>query len=226
MSAKPPFRRFWIRILPDGSALPQFDPETGKYCGYEEYLQPVAQILFLPITPLLAERIRSHGDMAEASGLKPLAFDILPGSEVRFHRTGTMRLKPMKICGFCEAEFDTSINICPRCLAKNQWYCSKCDELKEVPIVDFELQNDKGERRIVRIPPALWGFAPDVIEQITGRWVIRATHERCPDCEKTDPRGVRQIRCVGDFYEEKLFTSYCLEIDGQKHIILDYKLRH
>ncbi len=223
MPAQPTFRRFWIRILPDGSALPQFHPRTGKYCGYEEYLKPVAQILFFPVTPRLAELIGSQGDMAEASNLKPLAFDVLPGAELQFHRVGTVRLEPKRICGFCEAEFDISLNVCPRCLAKNQWYCGKCDELKKTPIVDFELQNPEGERRSVRIPPALWDYAPDVVRQITGNWRIRATHERCPDCEATDPRGVRQIRCVGDFCEEKLYTHYVLTIDGQKHIIMDYK---
>lgn len=223
MPAQPTFRRFWIRILPDGSALPQFDPEIGKYCGYEEYLKPVAQILFFPVTPRLADLIRSQGDMAEASDLKPLAFDVPPGSEMEFHRAATVRLNPKCICGFCEAEFDSSLRECPRCLAKNRWYCGKCDELKETPIVDFELQNSEGEKRTVRIPPALWDYAPDVVQQIPGKWCIKAAHERCPDCEATDPRGVKTIRCIGDFCEEKLFTHYVLTIDGQKHIIMDYR---
>jgi hypothetical protein len=225
MPAQPAFRRFWVRILPDGSALPQFDPRTGKYCGFEEYLKPVAQVLFFPVTPRLAGLIRSQGDVAEASDLMPLTFDISPGTEIEFHRVGTVHLKPKMICGFCEAEFDISEKVCPRCLAKNQWYCGKCDELKEIPIVDFELLNAAGEKRIVHIPPALWDYVPDVIRQIPGRWYLRAAHERCPDCEKVDPRGVRRIQCVGEFCEEKLYTHYVLDFNGERHIIMDYKLR-
>jgi hypothetical protein len=222
--AQPTFRRFWIRIRPDGSALPQFDPRTGKYCGFEKYPGAVAQILFFPITPRLAELIKTHGDVAEASNLRPLTFDILPGSTTsgNLYRVGNLRLEPKRICGFCEAEFDVTLKVCPRCLAKNQWYCGKCDELKENPIVDFELQNKYGDKRTIRIPPALWDYAPDVVRQIGG-WGIKGAHERCPDCEKTDPRGVRTIRCVGDFCEEKLFTHYVLTFEGEKHIIMDYR---
>jgi hypothetical protein len=220
--AQPTFRRFWVRILPDGSAIPQFDPRTGKYCGYEAYPGSVAQILFYPITPRLAELIKKQGDIAQASGLRPLAFDVLPGSMAPMHRVGKLRLEPKRICGFCEAEFDAALRVCPRCLAKNQWYCGKCDELKETPIIDFELQNSDGDERIIRIPPALWEYAPDIVRQI-GEWGIKGTRERCPDCEATDPRGVRTIRCLGDFCEEKLFTHYILVIDDEKHIIMDYR---
>jgi hypothetical protein len=92
--------------------------------------------------------------------------------------------------------------------------------------VDFELLNAAGEERIVHIPPALWDYVPDVVRQIPGRWYLRATHERCPDCEKVDPRGVRPIRCVGEFCEEKLYTHYVLDFNGERHIIMDYKLEH
>jgi hypothetical protein len=226
---QPKFRRFWIRILPNGAALPQFDHITGKYCGYETYRGLVAQILFYPVTPRLASLITKQGDVAEASNLRSLMFDISPGVPHEFHRVGNLHLDPMRICGLCEAEFDPSLRKCPRCLAKNQWYCGKCDELKETPIVDFELQNKDGDKRTIRIPPALWSHAHDVVKQIPG-WGIKSVHERCPDCEKTDPRGVRSIKCVGDFTNERIFTHYELTIGGQKHIVLDYsvnsELRH
>ena len=220
--AQPTFRRFWIRILPDGSAIPQFDPRTGKYCGFETYPGSVAQILFYPVTPRLAELIKKQGDVAQASALRPLAFDILYGSTASMHRVGKLRLEPKRICGYCEAEFDASLRVCPRCLAKNQWYCGKCDALKEIPIIDFELQNKDGDERTIRIPPALWEYAPKIVRQIGG-WGIKGIRERCPDCEATDPRGVRTIRCLGDFCEEKLLTYYALTIGREKHIIMDYR---
>jgi len=187
--AQPTFRRFWIRVLPDGSALPQFDPETGKYCGFESYPGQVAQIIFMAITPLLAEKIQANGDRAEPSQLPCLTFDVPPGTKADFHRAGSLRLEPMHVCGFCEAEFAPELDTCPRCLAKNRWYCGACDALIENPIVDH-----------------------------------KARQVRCPACEATNPRGLRGIRRIGDYAEEKLFTHYVLTIGNERHIILDYKL--
>jgi len=229
--AQPTFRRFWIRILPDGRAVPQFDPATGKYCGFEEYKDPVAQVLFYPVSPGLAEKIRAQGDKAEPSNLPVLAFEAPPGSSLAMHRVGMLRYDLMHVCGFCEAEFSWELDICPRCLAKNHWYCGKCDELKHRPIIDLELQapdpaeSDAGLTRWIRIPPALWSNASDIVRNIPGRWGLKSAQVRCPECELELPRGLRQIRCIGQFYDEKLLTHYVLEIDGHRHIILDCKLR-
>jgi hypothetical protein len=188
--ARPTFRRFWVRTLPDGSAKPQFDPRTGQYCGYEKYAGPVAQIHFLPITPRLEQLIHAHKDQAEASGLPRLTFDIPPGVGSDMYRKATLMLFSRRICGFCEAEFDSSVDVCPRCMAKNQWYCGACDAVVEKPIIDHE-----------------------------------AKQVRCPTCEGTLPRGLRQIQCLGDFCEEKLFTHYILAFGKERHIILDYKIK-
>lgn len=223
--AQPTFRRFWIRVLPDGSAIPQFDPHTGKYCGYESYGGPVAQILFYPVSPQLAELIRAQGDLAEASGLKLLVFDIPPGEKADMHREGTLRLDPMHICGFCELEFGPDVGACPRCLAANKWYCGRCDALKEDPLIELELQNRAGGKRLIRIPYTLLGFASDVVHQIPGPWGIKGYHARCPDCENTMPWGLKPVPCIGDFCEERHFTHYVLIIGNERHIIVDYKLR-
>jgi hypothetical protein len=184
--ARPTFRRFWIKILPDGTADSQFDPFTGRTT--EKYSGPAAQVLFYPITPKLAELIKSNGDQAEASHLKPLVFDIPPGGEYKFHRTGKLRYDLQHICGFCEAEFSSDLDVCPRCLAKNQWYCGACDELKPEPLI-------------------VDGVA------------------RCPECEgRGEPRGLKRVQCIGEFYSERLFTNYFLEVSGKKHLILDYKI--
>lgn len=168
--------------------MPQFDPQSGKYCGYETYDGPVAQILFRAVTPRLAEQIASQKDVARASQLAALDFEVPPGVKAELYRKGTLMLFPRHICGFCEAEFSADVSVCPRCLAKNQWYCGTCDCLIEDPVID----------RIKR--------------QI-----------RCPTCERTDPRGVRQIQCIGEFSDEKIFTHYILSIGNERHIILDYK---
>jgi hypothetical protein len=224
--AQPTFRRLWIKVLPNGSALPQFEPATGKDHGCGEYVGPVAQIHFYPITESLAEKIRARGDKAEASRLPGLSFDILPGSDVEFNRVGALRIDYEKGCNFCGCEFDPSLRQCPRCLAQVEWYCSKCDELKPVPIIDFLITNKLGMVKIVKIPPALYEFAEQVIDNIGyGEWVLSDFQARCPECEKTDPRGVRRIKCIEPTAEERLFTHYHLKINGQKHLIMDYKVR-
>lgn len=187
--ARPTFRRFWVRILPDGSALPQFDPYTGKYCGFESYSGQVAQIVFMGITPQLAEKIRANGDLAEPTQLPNLTFEVPPGTKADLYRTGTLQLMPMRVCGFCSAEFAPGLDTCPRCLARNHWYCEACDKLVENPIIDYENQQ-----------------------------------VRCPVCEKTVPCGLRGIRRIEHFVDEKLFTHYVLTIGEERHIILDYRL--
>ena len=223
MSAEPPFRRFWVRIKPDGSAIPQFDPKTGNYCAFEDYPNPVAQIIFLPVSPRLAELMQSQGNKAEASTLKTLEFEVPPGATAHMHRVGTYRLQPMMVCGFCELEYDLDIEICPRCMAKNQFYCSKCDSLKPDPIIDTILIDSGGVIRIIRIAPSLQKWAWKIAEQLPGGWTFRDVQARCPDCEATDPRGLKVIQCVGQFTKEFLHTHYILEIDSERHIILDYR---
>ncbi len=232
---RPTFRRFWIRILPDGRAIPQFDPVTGKYCGFEDFQEPVAQVLFYPVTRGLAEKIQARGDRAEASNLPILSFEALPGSSISMHRAGTLRYDLRQICGFCEAEFEPELGECPRCLAKSRWYCSKCDELKLQPIIDLELQKpdpsalpseeDGVLTKWVRLPAALEYAIGAIVRNIPGRWGLKGAQVRCPDCEQTEPRGLRLAQRLEQFYDERLFTHYALEIDGHRHVILDYKLR-
>ncbi len=229
--AQPTFRRFWIRILPDGRAISQFDPSTGKYCGFEEFRDPVAQVLFYPITPGLAEKIQAQGDKAEASCLPVLSFEALPGASIEMHRVGILRYDLRQICGFCEAEFEPELDVCPRCMAKNQWYCGKCDDLKPRPIIDLELQAPDPSAskavltRWVLIPAALEASAGEIARNLPGPWGLKSVQVRCPECEQVLPWGLKRIQCIGQFYDEKLFTHYILELEAERHIILDYTLR-
>lgn len=222
--AKPCFRRFWVIVRPDGSAEPQFDPITGKSREIGVDLGPVAQILFFPITPVLAEKIRANGDEAEASNFPVLTFMVPPGKPVKFHRLGDVRLDPVQVCGFCKAVFDDSAEECPRCLAKVSYYCGKCDSLKMEPLVDFVIQNRGRLKKKIRIVNALHRYAWKVIENIPGGWQLVDAQLRCPDCEATMPRGLKTIPCIQHALDERIFIYYHLELDGIKHIILDYKL--
>lgn len=221
--AQPTFRRQWTKILPDGTAKPQFEGDgTDHQC--EDYTGPVAQILFHPISPDLAEKIKSHGDVAEASNLKPLEFDVPPGAEVKFYRTGMLRLDPVSYCGFCGAVYDYEIDECPRCLALNQWYCGKCDSLQKKPILDTILATPEKEQKIIKIVPHLQKWAWKIAENLPGKWGFYSVQARCPECEKTDPRGLKLVECTGKMQSEEIFTFYDLQIGSERHRILDYKL--
>ncbi len=149
MESRPVFKRIWIKVLPDGVALPQFDPFTGEEHLWNEYEGPLAQVLFVPMTQGLAQKMAQHGNLAGPSKLPPIAIDIPPGATVHYERLSKVMLDLTKICGFCEAEFEPEIDECPRCLAKNQWYCSTCDTVKFDPIIDKE----KGQVRCRKCEP-------------------------------------------------------------------------
>jgi hypothetical protein len=222
--ARPLFRRFWIKILPNGSAVSQFDPFTGKSQEIGSYNTPCAQILFYPMSSSLAQKIRSNGDTAEASNLPLLTFDIPPDGTFKFERIGTLRLDLRTICGYCELEYSADLPECPRCLAKDQWLCVACGKLISNPIVSLQLQGAEGIPKWIQIVPALKGFEGEIIHNLPGKWGLKTVQVRCPECEKTIPRGLKLHKCTANCYEEHLYTRYNLIIDGKKHIILDYKI--
>ena len=228
-SVQPTFRRYWIKILPSGEALPQFDPLTGVEHQWQEYTGPLAQVLFLPMTPALAARIQAAGkNLAEASTLKALSFDVLPGEEVLYHRVGKVKWDTKQICGLCEAEFNLGLTECPRCLAKNQWYCSKCDELKHSPIAELILEDPlaEGVYKRFRIASHL-ALQPyslgKILQELPYKWPMKGVQIRCPECEKVEQRGLNQIRCIAEFMSFRHFMSHDLTIGGVMHIIIDYK---
>lgn len=220
--ARPTFRRFWIKILPDGRALPQFDPNTGKSHEAGDYSGPLAQLVFYPVTANLAQKIKSNQDQAEKSNLPVLIFEFDPGDDVKFFRVGTLRKDDVTICGLCGAILDWGTHECPRCLARVQWYCSKCDTLK-TPIIDTIVISEEGDVKSIKIVPALQSKAWKIVEQLPGLWRFKDIQARCPDCEKTDPRGLKFVECLFQGCAEVLYTHYVLEVNGKKTLILDYK---
>lgn len=221
--AKPIFRRFWVKIRPDGTAIPQFDPKDGKSREVGTDLVPLASLIFHPVTPILAERIKSNGDYAEPSDLPILSFDFLPGDKIEFNRVGSLRIDPVKVCGFCGAEFDWDSEECPRCLSRIKWYCPECDELKE-PLIDTLIVSPEEVVRAIKIVPALQKWAWKIVEQLPGKWGFHDIQARCPDCEKNDPRGLLPVQCIASTGAERLYTYYDLRINGKLHRILDYRL--
>jgi hypothetical protein len=202
MESKPVFRRFWVKVLPDGRAMPQFDPFSGAEHLWHEYDGPLAQVLFLPMTPTLAEKLKQHGNRGGPSKLPQVVIDIPPGSTVHYERRGRAQFDLTKICGFCEAEFDPDLKECPLCLAKNQWYCSVCDTIKFEPLyVRNSTCNEECQRSCTGCPSA---------------------QVRCPECEAKEPHGLNTIHCLGEFYEGRNFFTTILDVDGTRHLIINY----
>jgi hypothetical protein len=207
--AQPNFRRYWLKILPDGSGRPEFEPDTGKYHNWRDYTGPVKKVLLVPVTPDLAQKIKSTGDLAEPSSLPILEYDVEPVRElidiwdadnlgtplpsaIYFRRDGRLQYILHYFCSSCRLQFDLDKGslICPRCQAKNEWYCGKCESIVDRPIVFFD------------------GV------------------QRCPVCEiKGKPHGCRRIKTIVSFYEERLTYWRILEINGNRHILLDLMVR-
>jgi hypothetical protein len=126
----PIFKRYWTKILPDGSKQSMFG-DDGTYNLWKDDIQ-ADKIFFEPIT-LNDEvrKIKSKGSLAETNKLPRLEFDV-KGREVKYHRTQITRVIPHAICTFCGSELNEGVElVCPCCLGRNWFYCDKCDELKD-----------------------------------------------------------------------------------------------
>lgn len=85
----PPLKYFWIAWYNDGTALSQFDPETGEEIGFLEVDLPrVVKFGWYPFTPKLAELVRKKGILAVVDPqAKPLEVHLNPRrSLVAFRR--------------------------------------------------------------------------------------------------------------------------------------------
>lgn len=108
-------------------------------------------------------------------------------------------------------------------MAKIEWYCGECDKLKK-PLIDTILVNSSKDTRMIKIVPALQKWAWKIAEQLPGHWEFHDIQARCPDCEKTNPRGLKTVECVANAGIESLYTHYVLIVNGKKTLILDYKI--
>lgn len=236
---KPLFRRYWVKILPDGSAISQFDPD-GKYTQWHDNI-PAKRIMFLPFSLEFAEKVRSKGDDAEASNLPILVFDVTQKSAAwtgtgalfngchsvhsivpnvtRYHRNVVIRQQMYTVCRFCGATLNSDTTQCPRCLGRNWYYCDKCDSLKARPIVKLELQTFGGVTKWISIPHALLTSAIKIAHCLPGRWGVKNVQILCPDC--VEPRGLMSVNCIIEEPEQTIKHTHDIEIDGKRHLITD-----
>lgn len=93
-----PLVYFWIAEYTDGSALPQFDPETGKENRFSEVdNQKLMRFGWYPFTPQLAQRIlESEKTVVVPSRNPSYAITVDDDDRLVAYRTNTVRLQMLK----------------------------------------------------------------------------------------------------------------------------------
>jgi hypothetical protein len=216
---KPIFRRYWIKVLPDDSCIAQFD-EDGNYVLWDDSI-PCKKVLFIPFSKEFADKVIAKGDLVEPSNLPIISFDIKESA--KYHRNCTYRQQAYMMCGFCGSILDNSAVKCSRCHGRNWYYCDICDELKDNPIIKLELRDrDRKQNRSIRIPESLLKFKHTLVSKIEDEtWHIKSEQILCPDCK--EPRGLLSVGCIGEHADQSISHIHVLEVDGEKHFIVDYK---
>jgi hypothetical protein len=175
----PEFRRYWIKVLEDGTKISQFD-EEGKYTLWDNTIKPMS-VIFRPFTQDMVDRLSKAGEVGVVTSLPDLTFKV--DQKAEYYRKCTIDYIPHTKCRFCGTDIAEGVEmVCPVCLGRNWFYCTDCDELKSDP------------KRV-------------------------GNESFCPDC--AEPTGLLWIGCIVQDQEENLSYVHVLEIDGNKHIILD-----
>lgn len=214
------FRRYWVKILPDGSCLAQFD-QDGNYVLWDDSI-PAKEILFIPFSKSFAALVRSKGDTAFHSNLPVLKFPVV--KEVLYHRHVTIRHEGRLICHYCGAFLEDNAKVCPRCLGTNWYYCDLCDSLKDPKHIKVEVelvQVEGGSIRLCKVPPYFLNPLARIhklISNIPG-WYIKTYRIMCPDCK--EPRGLLWVGCIIEDNLDHMASVGKLDVDGERHIIID-----
>ena len=176
---KPLFKRYWKITLSNGAEVSQFDKD-GNYVLWNSDYKPV-KIEMIPFTKEFSDIVNSKGNCSEVHNLPALSFDVI--SDVVYHRECTIRYIPNTTCKFCGTILEEGVKaVCPKCFARNWYYCDRCDKLIDKPLeIDHKIL--------------------------------------CPSCDR--PRGLIFVECIAELSEQKLTHYHVLDIDNQKHIILD-----
>lgn len=89
-----PLVYFWIAEYTDGSALPQFDPETGRENRFSEVDQrKLERFGCYPFTPELAKKIYdADGILVIPTSSKSYVIEIQNGQKLVAHRTCSIKL--------------------------------------------------------------------------------------------------------------------------------------
>lgn len=133
--AQPTLKRFWVVDFSDGREIAQFD-ENGKQRNWLDYLDcPVETVRYVPFTTNMVKKLRTNGVLAEAAPLDIFIFEA-NGDKADIFTRNKLRIVSHNFCLSCKNAFDSeeADPECPRCYAKNEWYCVQCKNIDTDPI--------------------------------------------------------------------------------------------
>lgn len=83
----------WIAEYIDGTALPQFDPETGKENLFKDVdHSKLKHFGWYPFTPELAQKVYGNGILVTPKWVLPFIIELKKGQKLIAHRTNTIKL--------------------------------------------------------------------------------------------------------------------------------------
>lgn len=93
-----PLVYFWIAEYTDGTALPQFDPQTGKENKFSEINQnKLKRFGWYPFTKKLAQKILENEKLkVTPTNNPPYTITTEKGNKLIAHRTNTIKLNTQK----------------------------------------------------------------------------------------------------------------------------------
>jgi DNA-directed RNA polymerase subunit RPC12/RpoP len=136
--SQPVLTRQWIKIFSSGTALPQFDPETGLQNAWGNDSKQLAKVLLVPFSPELASKVLQHGIAALATTDPVVEFVVQPtDTNIEAGLSPDLSIYDPFECDICGTEFPhndpTKYAQCPQCGATDDWHCSRCNQYKYPP---------------------------------------------------------------------------------------------
>jgi predicted RNA-binding Zn-ribbon protein involved in translation (DUF1610 family) len=129
---KPVLEYYWIKLLEDGTQLPQFDKD-GKETHWHADNRSVEKVLLVPFDISFADKVTLSGTPAIAFNNQPIEF-IVRGELVECGRDNAVITDEYFQCDICGWKFhhtdSSKYAKCPQCGVQDDWYCSRCGENK------------------------------------------------------------------------------------------------
>ncbi len=114
----------WFRRYRDGMVEYHFDPEDGHVTKWgEDTPDGIVRCGWLPMTPDLAAKIRSHGEFGLPVSVPPVSIDIKPGEVLELWRDCEVIHGIEVTCKACGVKFRAVElpKVCPKCKAEADW---------------------------------------------------------------------------------------------------------
>lgn len=129
---------YWVRFVDDGETVEtMFDSQTGEQRPWDPAPENISKVMWYPFDGTLAAVLAERGvEAVPVEGLQPITLDVPDGTTPICKLVGKFKYGTYYHCTSCGANlvWDGSCDlVCPVCNAKNEWYCSRCKEIKDNP---------------------------------------------------------------------------------------------